>query len=272
MKNYTLNSLDQNSKIFPLQAFSDNYIWVITHKNSAAVIDPGQAKPVTEFLYLNGLKLKAILLTHFHDDHISGVEELISNNRITVYGPSVEKNLLPFCNILLKGGDIVNLTDLNTYLNVLDVPGHTQGHIAYYGRVGEDSNALFPGDTLFSGGCGRVFNGTTFQLFKSLELLSNLPVSTKIYSGHEYTINNLRWAMVVDPDNIYLKKYYEKVNYLKKEGLPTLPSSIQTELEINPFFRTWNLSIAKSASLKANKKLNTKFRIFTELRKWKDKY
>ncbi len=260
-------SSNEFSGIFPLRSLSDNYIWVIVNRGTAIVIDPGESEPVLHFLNTHNLQLTAILVTHHHYDHTAGISKLAYRKNITVYGPSNEHNSFP-CNVFLKEGDILNFPNIE--MNIAEIPGHTNDHIAYYGQVLNFPSVLFCGDTLFSGGCGQVFDGTYYALFKSLKRLSSLPLHTKIYCGHEYTCNNLQWAIQIDPNNLELRKYYAKISLLEKDGYPTLPSSIEIELKINPFLRIQHPDIVKAISLRTGFKVLDPLIAFSELRKWKN--
>lgn len=258
------------SGIWPIPAFSDNYIWAVVQNGMAAVIDPGQAETVRQFLTRHGLQLCAILLTHHHHDHVGGVTELRAPGGIPVYGPAKEN--LPHCDVRLGEGDQVMLPELELQLRVLDVPGHTAGHIAYYGHAAQHPQVLFCGDTLFAGGCGRLFEGTASQMLDSLGKFSILPEETEVFCAHEYTLGNLRWALAVDPANASLRQWYEQATSLREQNRPTLPSSIGKELASNPFLRTHHVDIAKAAALHAERTLADPVDVFAELREWKNTF
>lgn len=218
-------------KVIPVSAFTDNYIWMIVDERNAEVlcVDPGDAAPVLEFLKANSLTLKAILLTHHHDDHIGGVAELHHHfPAIEIYGP--EDHRIDHINYYLREGDHLHFNGLS--LKVLETPGHTSSHISLFEP---DEEWLFCGDTLFSAGCGRVFDGTIEQLHHSLSRLKALPDSTRVYCAHEYTRQNLRFAAHVEPKNAIIEDY--ALDLQKQKGC-SLPSIISLEKEINPFFRT----------------------------------
>lgn len=259
-----------DAAVLPIPAFTDNYIWAIVRDNVAAVVDPGEAEPVQRFLAQRGLQLRAILLTHHHGDHVGGVLELSRNADITVYGPAHET--LPRCDVPLVEGDRVKIAELDLDMTVLDVPGHTAGHIAYVGRAGGTPDVLFCGDTLFAGGCGRLFEGTPAQMHDSLGKFSRLPPDTKIFCAHEYTLANLRWALAVDPDNRALQQWYQQAQQLREQGKPTLPSFIGQERATNPFLRTQQVEVAKAASQWAEHSLSTPVEVFAALRKWKNEF
>jgi len=252
-------------KIICLPAFRDNYIWLLQHDHFAVVIDPGVAAPVSSYLTQHGLTLQAILLTHHHSDHIGGVADLIKNSPIPVYGPANEA--IAETTIPLKENDQVVLPDIGMSFQVLDVPGHTLGHIAYYG-----ANTLFCGDTLFACGCGRLFEGSPEQMWTSLSKLALLPRSTQVYCAHEYTQSNIAFALAVDPENKALKIREKNVLGLRIRNEPTIPSTLEEELATNPFLRCTNAAIVAAAELHAGKNLETESAVFTALREWKNKF
>lgn len=217
-----------------LPAFNDNYIWLLHDDRRAIVVDPGDAAPVAAALDAGGLALAAILVTHHHADHVGGVAALRSRLQGAVYGPAREAIAQPF--LPLTDGDCVDVLGLR--LSVIDVPGHTAGHIAYYlpAHAGQ-SPLLFCGDTLFSGGCGRLFEGTPAQMHQSLSRLAALPSDTRVCCAHEYTESNLRFAHAVEPANAALGRYMLACRALRADGRPTLPSTIAQERAINPFMR-----------------------------------
>lgn len=261
---------ERNAAVLPLPAFSDNYIWAIVHGENAAVVDPGEAGPVLKWLEQEGLRLRAILLTHHHGDHVGGVLELSRIGDLTVYGPARER--LPRCDVPLSEGDRVVLPELDLDLRVLDVPGHTAGHIAYTGRAAGIEPVLFCGDTLFAGGCGRLFEGTPAQMHDSLEKFSVLPPDTQVFCAHEYTLANLRWALAVDPANRTLQQWYQRAQQLRAESLPTLPSTIGQERATNPFLRTQQVDVIRAAASWAGRNQPTPVEVFASLREWKNDF
>lgn len=260
-------------RIRPIRAFSDNYIWMLDDGKHAVVVDPGDAMPVFDALESDGLKLTAILLTHHHHDHVGGVLELLQEHKATVYGPAMET--LPACDVALSEGDLVNMDAPALSLRVLDVPGHTAGHIAYTGEVSgraDGESVLFCGDTLFVGGCGRLFEGTPEQMLNSLDKFAALPGDTKVFCAHEYTLSNLRWARAVEPDNAELAKFEAQCIRAREADQPTVPSSIATEKACNPFMRARIDRIANSANQWAGQALANPVEVFAALRTWKNNF
>ena len=233
----------------------------------AWVVDPGDAQPVMQALQREGVQLQGILVTHHHADHTGGVNSLRDATGAQVYGPAHEPMPEPLHRLV--GGDTVSL--LGCHFQVLDVPGHTAGHIAYFCDVPGDLPLLFCGDTLFSGGCGRLFEGTPAQMLASLEQLSALPDATRVCCTHEYTLSNLKFALAVEPDNQQLADYAVRAQTLRAQGLPTLPSSIALERQINPFLRSTQPTIV--ASTRAfNAEAVERDGVFATLRQWKNQY
>ena len=251
--------------IEPIAAFSDNYIWLLTTNEGSIVIDPGESKSLLKILKEKKLNLRAILITHHHFDHIGGIEEILSEKHIDVYGP---KNNINLINRRLVGGSKINL--LGIEFEVIEIPGHTLDHIAYYSK-NNGQPILFCGDTLFAGGCGRVFEGTFEQMYNSLSILKNLPSNTKIYCGHEYTESNLKFANNVEPLNQNIISRYNETINLRKKGIPTLPSTIGIELQTNPFLRVDSKEVQEIIQKKFNTPKNDE-EIFTALRQWKDNF
>ncbi len=253
--------------IEPIPAFDDNYIWLLNRPGSEAcvVVDPGDDDPVRELLQACGLRLEAILVTHKHGDHVGGIAGLKAVwPDAPVYGPAHEN--IRTVEHRLQGGDVVGLEGLALDLDVLDVPGHTEGHIAYY-----TPGALFCGDTLFACGCGRVFSGTFGQLSESLRSLAELPVNTRVYCAHEYTLDNIGFAKWVEPDNPDLAVREERVRALREADRPSVPSTLGEELLTNPFMRTDQPEVIAAAERWAGRKLSTPVEVFTAVRTWKDK-
>jgi hydroxyacylglutathione hydrolase len=249
----------------PIRAFNDNYIWALRDGRSVAVVDPGDAQPVLDYLARERLQLVAILATHHHADHVGGVAELLRGRDIPVYGPKNE----PISTLTrpVGGGDQVAISPLGLQFEVLDIPGHTRAHIAYYG-----SNMVFCGDTLFACGCGRVFEGTPPQLHASLQKLAALPGDTQVYCGHEYTLANIRFARAVEPDNAALAERERTETRTRAENRPTLPTTIAKEKATNPFLRCAETGVARSAGRYRGAAVADPVEVFTALREWKNRY
>lgn len=259
-----------NSQLVPLPALSDNYIWLLRRGGNAVVVDPGESAVVERYLDQHGLDLHAILLTHHHGDHVAGAAALHERSGAPVYGPAHES--LPVCHHRLVEGDTVQLRDFGLSLGVLDVPGHTAGHIAYHGRPDNGEALLFCGDTLFAAGCGRLFEGTPEQMLASLGKLSALPADTLVCCAHEYTLSNLRWALQVEPGNASLQARWHTANRQRQAGHPTLPSTLEIECATNPFLRTAVAGVAESAARKAGHRLSSEVEVFAVLREWKNNF
>lgn len=226
-----------------MPAFKDNYLWLIHDGVNAAVVDPGDAQPVLAALQANGLTLTAILLTHHHADHIGGVPELLAHSPVPVFGP--RNDGIAAVTEPLGEGDRIEVPGLGLALTVLDVPGHTNGHIAYV-RGDDKGHWLFCGDTLFGAGCGRLFEGTPAQMADSLAKLATLPDDTLVYCAHEYTLSNLRFAEAVEPGNRALQLRVANDSRLRGTNLPTVPSTIAIEKATNPFMRVQAPAIVES--------------------------
>jgi len=221
--------------IDPIEAFQDNYIWLIHNDQNSVIVDPGDAGPVISALERKNLNLVAILITHHHADHIGGVMELQEKYpHIKIFAP--QKDKYDFVNISLKNGDEINIPELQINYKIIEIPGHTRGHIAYY-----DKKNLFCGDTLFACGCGKIFDGTHEQMYNSLKKISALPKDTKIYCAHEYTKKNITFALSLDPDDTNLKLRKALVSNIKN----TIPSSLEEELKTNPFLKCTSLEAFK---------------------------
>ena len=254
--------------ISPISAFSDNYIWCVAREGKAIIVDPGDAAPVLKHLDENGLSLSAIIITHHHYDHVNGIELLCERYPNTpVYGP---ENQCKSITQRLKHDDTITLLDLT--FRVFSVPGHTLDHIAYYLETSPSGPALFCGDTLFAGGCGRLFEGTPKQMLNSLGLIQALAADTEVYCAHEYTLSNLRFACVVEPNNRDLLSRFEDTQARRKADLPTVPSKLALALLTNPFLRTDNAAVQQQVATHAALKYWNQNDIFASLRAWKDDF
>ena len=251
--------------IKPIKALSDNYIWLVTTNEGSIVIDPGESKQIIDLVKSNEIDLEGILITHHHYDHTNGIEEILKYKKVEVYGP---KNNVNSITKRVKQNDVFNLIGLK--FEVIETPGHTLDHIAFY-CLKDEKSILFCGDTLFSGGCGRVFEGTHSQMYESLKKLSKLPEDTQIFCGHEYTSSNLQFACAVEPNNQFIKKYNEEIIEKTKNGLPSLPSSLKIEYMINPFIRCNEENLIDNINKKFGE-VNSEIEIFSTLRKWKDDF
>lgn len=256
--------------ILPVEAFADNYIWLITTSgtNASYIVDPGDAAPVLKILSEQGLNLTGILVTHQHPDHIGGIPELLDHYPgIPVIGPED----ISLVNTPVKEGD--NIHVLTHRMEVIAVPGHTLNHLAFYVEPLEDEvPLLFCGDTLFAAGCGRLFEGTPKQMLESLEKLAALPDDTRIYCAHEYTLNNLAFARTIEPDNKAIEARLTASKNRRGENLPTIPSTLSVEKLTNPFLRSANPSVKESLQQHLHKKLVNSLAVFTATRQLKDNF
>jgi hydroxyacylglutathione hydrolase len=255
-------------KLIPLPAFQDNYLWVLHNGHRAVVVDPGDAQPVLDFLQRDGLQLEAILVTHHHPDHIGGVDAVRDATGAKVYGPARETIPQPLERLV--EGDTA--TALGLTFNVIDVPGHTSGHIAYHCMDVDGHPLLFCGDTLFSGGCGRLFEGTPAQMLSSLDKLAALPGDTRVCCTHEYTLSNLKFARAVEPGNAELIHYSQRCEELRERDLPTLPSTIAQEKLINPFLRTRQPGVVQAARAFDAATPEDEVAVFAAIRQWKNEF
>jgi hydroxyacylglutathione hydrolase len=255
-------------RVTAVPAFSDNYIWLVhglVDPRRVAVVDPGDPAPVLGVLQAEGLRLDAILVTHHHGDHVGGVQALLERHPVPVYGPAAER--IPGRTAALRGGDSVKLPELGLAFEVLDVPGHTAGHIAFHGH-----GALFCGDTLFSAGCGRLFEGTPEQMLASLDRFGSLPAETLVYCAHEYTASNLRFAHAVEPANADVAAHADLVARLREHGRATVPTSLGLERRINPFLRTRLPGVRAAAERRAGHPLPSDTEVFAAVRQWKNEF
>ena len=255
--------------IIPIPAFADNYIWLLHHEGRAVVVDPGDATPVFEVIAREGLVLTAILATHHHGDHIGGVEALLAQFPVPVFGPANER--IPGRTHALVQDDTVDVPGLPLRFTVLDVPGHTAGHIAYFGDL-DGVPALFCGDTLFAGGCGRLFEGTPAQMWASLSACACLPAATRVYCAHEYTLANLRFAAAVEPHNAALAARQLLDADKRARGVPTVPSTLEVEIATNPFLRVGVPGVKDAVQRHTGHALSDDVAVFAHLREWKNQF
>lgn len=258
--------------VSPIKAFQDNYIWCIQNQKTreCVVVDPGDANPVIKFLTDNNLQLKAILITHHHFDHVGGIATLLSKYEVDVFGPA--NSQIKHITHPLINNDTFALFE--TQFTVKAVPGHTLDHIAYLSASDSHHHTpwLFCGDTLFSGGCGRLFEGTPKQMLDSLTGLRTLPPETEIFCAHEYTLSNLRFAHAVVPGDENVIRYIADCENKLRKGTATLPSTIAIEKDINLFLNCHRADIAESVSKQCEKHLEGELAVFTGLRSWKDHF
>ena len=257
-------------RITPIPAFTDNYLWLLERGSDAAIVDPGDAAPVERALAERGLTLAAILVTHHHADHIDGLPALTrAHPGVPVYGPAAEQ--IRGVTHALREGDRV--TALDVAFTVWEVPGHTLGHIAYVADEPPPEHGpgfVLCGDTLFSAGCGRLFEGTAEQLHRSLQRLATLPPDTRVYCTHEYTLANLAFAAMVEPQRPELAAAIAEVRQRRRRHEPSLPSTIGRERLINPFLRATEPAVAQAAQRQAGAPLAGEIEVFAALRRWKD--
>ncbi len=251
-----------------ISAFDDNYIWLIHSQNKCQdkniiIVDPGDEVPVLEAIEKQAYIPKAIFITHHHGDHCGGLAEIVEHYHIPVYGPKNEK--IHLVTHQCKQGDIITLDEMDLSFNVMDVPGHTKGHIAFLGH-----HSLFIGDTLFAGGCGKIFEGTYQQMQQSLASLLLLDEQTQVYCAHEYTQENLKFAIIAEPNNKALQERIKQTNQLRSKGKATVPSTLKLEKETNPFLRFNQSAIINSAQDYCGHPLSNPIETFKIVRQWKD--
>ena len=252
--------------LLPIPAFTDNYIWVLHDAKRALVVDPGEAEGVLQWLAQQSLQLDTILITHHHADHTGGVAALRQVTGARVIGPTLEAMPEPLQRV--DDGDVV--TVLGLPFQVMKVPGHTAGHVAFFCPDMEGAPLLFCGDTLFSGGCGRLFEGTPAQMLDSLNRLSALPDATRVCCTHEYTLSNLKFAQAVEPHNAELAAYVARCQQLRAQNFPTLPSSIGVEKQINPFLRSREATVRQAVATHDPLASTDDVSVFATLRAWKN--
>lgn len=260
----------------PVPAFEDNYIWLVSDGSDAIAVDPGEAAPVRRALSERGWRLTAILLTHHHADHVGGVAALIDSQPdgmpLTVFGPAAEP--IGVVTQPLRGGDRVVLDAPAATLDILDVPGHTRGHIAYFQAAGDGTPVphVFCGDTLFSCGCGRLFEGTPAQMLASLDALAALPGDTRVHCAHEYTLSNIRFALACEPGNAALNAWHDEARTRRSRGVPTLPTTIAHERAVNPFLRADRPEIHATLEAQLHETVPDRLTAFTLMREWKNRF
>lgn len=258
-------------EVIPIPAFNDNYLWLFKASDSTecGIVDPGDAEPVLRYLKDNGLTLSVIFITHHHGDHTGGISRLLQEFDVPVYGPDSVN--IPAITQPLAEGDHVDV--LGKQYKILEIPGHTLDHIAYF-AAGDSENTplLFCGDTLFAGGCGRVFEGTYAMMHQSLQKLAGLPPATAVYCAHEYTLANLAFAKAVTPASSTLARRIDREKARREQDIPTIPTSIQVELETNPFLRCSADDVMASANRQSGQSLSAPEDVFAVIRSWKDSF
>ena len=248
----------------PIKAYTDNYIWLVSTNEGSIVVDPGESKEILNLIDTNEIDLKGVLITHHHYDHTNGLLDLTNKMNLEVYGPEKIEGI----NNIVNESDKFSLIGID--FEVIEIPGHTLDHLAFYSSNNKDP-ILFCGDTLFAGGCGRVFEGTFEQMFMSLKKISKYPKETKVFCGHEYTLSNLKFALEVDKDNKDLMNEFNNIEKLISSDIPSLPTNLNKELKLNPFLRCHDIDI-KNKVIEKFDIIDDELKIFTALRKWKDNF
>ncbi|GAB4187873.1 MAG: hydroxyacylglutathione hydrolase [Wenzhouxiangellaceae bacterium] len=261
-----MNPTERKFSPVPIPAFSDNYHWLLHDAGQALVVDPGDAGPVLDYLTKHQLRLSTILLTHHHADHTGGVARLLSAYpECAVWGTGDRR--MPGATRAVAEGDVVDVPELGLQFKVLEVPGHTLSHIVFY-----NEDMLFCGDTLFSIGCGRLFEGSPSQMLQSLDKLLSLPANIRAFPAHEYTRDNIRFARQVEPDNQALLDYSAEVDQLRAAGRPSLPTTLRREQACNPFLRTREPSVIAAAQQRDPRCTALPADVFAVIRRWKDQF
>lgn len=265
--------------ITAIPAFADNYIWCLHDEHTAVAVDPGDAAPVLSFLREHNLDLKALLITHHHPDHVGGIADLRRvYPELKVFGPD-NPRIDGITQQVREGDHIDDLLGLD--FAVWAVPGHTLDHLAFVSTSGiaskeeadkDSSTLLFCGDTLFSAGCGRLFEGSPEQMLASLTRLAALPDGTRVYCTHEYTLSNLRFAHAVEPDNAEIAQRLATVTQMRAANISTLPTNLALERSTNPFLRSDIAAVQRAARTRGAEKLETALDVFTAIRRWKDQF
>lgn len=257
--------------VIPIPAFNDNYLWLFRADGTreCGIVDPGDAAPVLQALQDNDLTLAAIFITHHHGDHTGGISRLLQEYDVPVYGPDSAN--IPSVTHTLHDGDSIEV--FGKRFRILEIPGHTLDHIAYFADASDgDVPLLFCGDTLFAGGCGRVFEGTHSMMHNSLQKLAVLPADTRVYCAHEYTMANLKFAHAVTPDSQALASRIDRDSNLRQQDIPTVPTTIAAELQTNPFLRCSEEDVAAAAASHSGQSLSSPEDVFAVIRQWKDAF
>lgn len=252
-------------RLFPIPALTDNYIWLFADDSHALVVDPGESAPVEAALEQLNLTLTAILLTHHHADHIAGAAYLSQKFKASIFAPDDER--ISTATERVHDGDPLTFDKPQIQLEVIGVPGHTLSHIAFYGN-----STLFCGDTLFSVGCGRLFEGTPSQMLASLDRLCHLPGETRVCCGHEYTLTNCAFALTIEPENAALHARIAKARYARQSNQATLPSTLAIEWDTNPFLRIDVPAVCKSLADELGASIHDRIARFALLRQRKDQF